>query len=158
MRFLSGPGQASAKARSHPSSTVAVGVAVRDPNIREVLLALIRLNRMRVRGIGSPPPEIEIGPPATGVSLLVGYISSPADADYFDTALREDGDPPSVALVPRDADPRLVRSVERRATRVVRVPDQGQTIVEAIRAQLAAGSRSVQRPKPASSTRLGRAA
>jgi len=126
-----------------------VGVAVRDPNVREVLLALIRLNRMQVRGFDGSSPQVEVGPPAPGDSLLVGYFVSNEDAEYFADALRITGGPPSIALVPRDADDRLAEKVARQVTKVVRLPENSQAIADAIRDQLVttvASSKNSNRP------------
>jgi hypothetical protein len=118
-----------------PSSPV-VGVAVRDPNIREVILGLIRLNRMQVRGLRTKAPQVDVGPPDAADALLVGYIATDEDADYFEEALRQTGGLPSVALVPRDTNSRLTERVARTVTKVVSLPEGAQTIANTIRAQL----------------------
>ena len=124
------------------SSLPVIGVAVRDPNIREVLLALIRLNRMPVRGLGTMASHVEVGPPDPADALLVGYIASDEDAEYFDEALRQTGNLPSVALVPRGTSPRLVERVASKAAKIVSLPVGAQTIADAIRAQLEAKTAS----------------
>jgi hypothetical protein len=141
---------------AHTPNAVAVGVAVRDPNVREVLLGLLRLNRMRARGVGAPVvagiplPQIEVGAPSSDASLLVGYVASPADAEFFRVALHSAGDPPSVILIPPDADPHLVEQVEQMASKVVRLPDGAQAIANAIRAQLPRNP-GISRPHPGAS-------
>lgn len=131
---------------SRSSDAVAVGVAVRDPSVEEVLLALLRLNRMQVQELGRPLHQIEVGPPVGRIAVLVGYVSSAEDAEYFDGMLRKMGDPPSMALIHRDTDPAVVKRVKKRATRVVRLPEQAQVIADAIRDQLAGAPVASRRP------------
>jgi hypothetical protein len=137
-----------------PPPAVAIGIAVRDPNVREVLLGLLRLNRMRVRGVAAPLPQIDVGPPTAGTSLLVGFISSAEDAVYFLASLREAGNPPSIVLVPPDVDARIVEQFDQRTTRVLRLPDDAQSIADAIRAQLAPPAADVGRSPGARPTAL----
>jgi hypothetical protein len=128
----------------HTPDAVAVGVAVRDPNIRDVLLGLLRLSRMRAQGMGAPSVsgapslQIEVGSLTREADLLVGYISSPEDAQYFDAALRNAGNPPSVVLVTPTADARLVEKIVLSGSKVVHLPDDAQAIADAIRSQLTA--------------------
>jgi hypothetical protein len=112
-----------------------VTVAVRDPIVHEIVLALIRLNRMQGRSLGTQDPRKETPPGGTGPSILVGYIASPADAEHFDSAMRQVGGPPFVALVPHDVDPQLLNTIEKKVTKVIRLPEDARTIAGAIREQ-----------------------
>jgi hypothetical protein len=129
-----------------PHSVAEVTVAVRDPIVHEIILALIRLNRMQVRSLGPPDPREKAPPSAGGSSILVGYISSTADAEYFESAMRQAGHPPFVALVPHDVDPKLLESIEQRVTKVIRLPEDARTIAEAIRGQWAPAQVSRREP------------
>jgi hypothetical protein len=126
----------SPEATIRTSRAVVVGVVIRDPNVHEIILALLRLNRMPEGGPASRTARVEVGAATPGTPLLVGYISSAEDAEYFQAALHDAGDPPSAALVPRTTGPRLIERVERMVTKVVLLPDDAQVIAEAIREQL----------------------
>jgi hypothetical protein len=140
---------------SRSTKAVAVGLAVRDPNVQEILLALIRLNRMRVQALGIPPLEVEIAPPGAETSLLVGYIASDEDAEYFEDALRRAGNLPSVVLVPRDTEARLLQKVTQRLTKVVKLPEGAQAIANAIRDELVATAGPTMKPENRLPTGLG---
>jgi hypothetical protein len=120
---------------SVPPGVAEVTVAVRDPILHEIVLALIRLNRMQGRSLGLPAPREENPPNASGSSILVGYISSTADYEYFDLAMRQTGHPPFVALVPHDVDPQLLEAIEKKVTKVIRLPENAEAIADGIRGQ-----------------------
>jgi hypothetical protein len=123
---------------STPPTVAEVTVAVRDPVVHEIVLALIRLNRMQGRSLGVPDPR-GASPPSAAAdsSILVGYISSTADYEYFDLAMRQTGHPPFVALVPHDIDPQLLDAVEKKVTKVIRLPENAGAIADSIRGQWA---------------------
>jgi|GEM_PF-3744873 hypothetical protein len=146
-----------------PHGTHAIGVAVRDAPIRDVLLALLRLNRMSVRGVGaqvapgSPRLGTDPGPSGLGLALLIGYITSADDAEYFYKMLRYVGGAPSLVLIPAAVDPKLVKSVELRGTTVVKLPLEAGLIADAIRTQLATNTAADQ-PWATATPRIGVAA
>jgi hypothetical protein len=135
-----------AKSPPVPPDVAEVTVAVRDPIVHEIILALVRLNRMQGRSLGPQDPREDGPPSAAGPSILVGYISSAADAEYFELAMRQAGHPPFVALVPHDVDPKLLEAIEKKVTKVIRLPDNAQTIADAIRSQWTPASISQRAP------------
>jgi hypothetical protein len=123
-----------AEQSSVPPGVAEVTVAVRDPIVHEIVLALIRLNKMQGRSIS---PQEETSQTGSGPSILVGYISSLADVEYFDLAMRQAGHPPFVALVPHDVNPQLLEAIEKKVTKIIRLPEDARTIADAIRGQWA---------------------
>jgi len=122
---------------SRPRDSVSVGVAVRDEAVRGVVLGLLRLHRVPVLGVGTKSSRVEVGAPTRGTSLLVGYIASPEDAEYFDTTLREAGEPAAIALVPREVSRPVIERLEKRGTEILRLPTAAETFAQVVRSRLA---------------------
>jgi hypothetical protein len=141
------------KRQSTSPASVAVSVATRDPSMNAILLTLFRLNRIPAMGHGLLNAAAAGGLKSSATGIMVGYVVSLEDAEFFHTAVQEAGNPPSVALIPRDASPAVFTMVGAWATSIVRLPEDSQVIADAVRAQ----SGGIGTPKSLPESRAGKA-